>query len=253
MSPDLPSPDPDNAVDPRDERFSALLDGEEPPTDTGPEPQSEAASARAAALASARDLLAVGPPPLDDHTRRRLLRGAVAAHSPAHRDRAWIARLAFAAAALAIVVASGIGIAHLGDSGSGQAGSNAKTSRSTEAAPANALAGLLDLNEISSPAVLRSRVLAALASTSATTGASPDATTTVGTSSSVPSPTADTTGTPCLGSVHAPTGTTPAAFARGTYHGATAIVFVARDGSRVYVYVLAAADCQLLTTQFVEQ
>jgi hypothetical protein len=250
--------DPDAvAVDALDERLSAALDGDA----TFPEPLDAAGARRRDALEQARDLLAVPPPGLDDLTRRRLLRTAVAAAPTStstststvltrgRAARRWRA-VVVAAAVIAVVALAGVGIASL------DTGSNDTSSKNASRADSETTArtsGTLDLHEISDPSVLRRRVEAAL-------NLSPTATTTpprVGSTTGAPSGSAtQTTGTAptrCVSTLEVPKGDTAQFLAIATFHGTPALVVIARDPSRVLVFVVATADCRLLSSQFLKQ
>ena len=95
--------------------MSAALDGESAPEES--DTDADHADERRRALADARDLLAVPPPPLDDITRRRMLRAAIAARPQGRtRDLKWLNRIGAAAAVLAVVVAGGLAIKAIGSS-----------------------------------------------------------------------------------------------------------------------------------------
>ena len=103
------------AVDPLDERLSAALDGESAPEESDTDADARRRSPSRAR--DARDLLAVPPPPLDDITRRRMLRAAVAVRPQGNtRDLKRLNRIGAAAAVLAVVVAGGLAIKAIGSS-----------------------------------------------------------------------------------------------------------------------------------------
>ena len=247
-------------VDPLDERLSAALDGELAP---GEEPVRSSAGGRASAIESARDLLAIAPPTLDDVTRRRMLRTAVAALPAANgRESRRLRLLGVAAAAIAIVGGAMWALTSLDHSSSNRAGL-AKAASATTVAP-------VDLHEVSNPLVLKQRVLAALGlagNATAESGApastavpKPDfASSTAGTAPAISPSRSPATPEPlsrppgqCLASVHAGAGVTPQILGTATYHGAPSLVVVARAGSRTLVYVLASSDCRLLDYQFLQ-
>jgi hypothetical protein len=243
-------------VDPVDERLSAALDGAQPSVhDFGPgsDPlevlDDDRLVARRRDLEAARDLLAVPPPSLDELTRRRMLRAALAAAPTApaakHRDR----RLLAAAAVLVVVAAAGWALTRL------DVHSNT-SSRAAESASAPAVGTALNLHEVSNPALLKGRVEAALraqpASGAVGNPASPDRLppvaapfTTHGGITAAQSR--------CVATVRVPPGDIPEILAVATFHGAPALVVVARDGPRTLIFVLAAADCRLLGSQFLRE
>jgi hypothetical protein len=244
-----PTPPPDTPPDPLDERLSAALDGEA----EFPEPLDEATARRRRELEAARDLLAVPPPRLDDVTRRRLLRTAIdAAPASTLSTRGRTARrwrsVVVAAAVIAVIALAGLGIASL-DNRSNDASSKANSAASgTTSTPG----GTLDLHEISDPSVLRRRVQAALNGSSTATTNAPQ----VGTTTAAPSGgTTETTGVSarCVSTLKVPGGDTAHLLATATFHGTPALVVVARDPARVLVFVLARADCRLLSSQFLKQ
>jgi hypothetical protein len=250
------------AVDPLDERLSAALDGESvpEPLDDDERTDDEHTGDRRRALAEARDLLAIPPPALDDITRRRLLRAAVAEAPPGKaRDARRLNQLGAVAAVLAVVVAGGLAINALGSSS--ESGSKAsskaagdRAATATTAAPgAGSRAAPLDLHDVSDPAVLKRRVTAAL-STAAQFGAtgdnkSPSSTT----QTSKRSPDSDSVAR-CLPKITVAKGATPArALADATYNGTPAVVATASSTSGTAVYVVSRSDCRLLTYQFLKR
>jgi hypothetical protein len=239
-------PEPRTTVDPLDERLSAGLDGHEPEPATAPD---ATALARGRELAAARDLLAVPPPRLDDITRARLLRAALDASPTSSRtsgERAsrWARPVAVAAAVLAVVGLSGWGLASLNHSSS----NNASSSRAATA-ETTARSGPVDLHEVSNPRVLKQRVEAALntpnAPATATTAAPNPAETTV--------PGSAKSGAECVATTSVPAGDTPELLGTATFHGAPALVVVAREPARTLIFVLARSDCRLLTYQFLKR
>jgi hypothetical protein len=247
MTTDAPNdpPEPTAAVDPLDERLSAALDGasdpDSEPSEVAEPSDDEHASARSRALEAARDLLAIPPPPLDDLTRRRLVRTAVAERqAPKRRSGQWLARVSGSAALVALVVLAGwalVGLAH--NSGTSSGGSKA-ASRATNAP----VAAPLDLHEVSDPAVLRQRVEAVLRGVSPKTALpqlEPTPSTGAGES---------TRAARCLSAVRVPAGATPGVLATATFHGTPALVVVAHDGSGTLIFVLASTDCRPLSYQF---
>ena len=54
----------------------------------------------------------------------------------------------------------------------------------------------------------------------------------------------------CIATVRLPAGATAEVLGRGTYNGAPATVLVAHDGGRTLIFVVATADCRLLSSQF---
>jgi hypothetical protein len=254
---DPAEPDPaenGSPVDPLDERLSAELDGadgaatSETPSGDGDEARIEV---RRRALESARDLLAVPPPPLDDVTRQRMLRVAGAEWPQAkRRDPRWLNRVAVAAALVVIVALTGLMVKAL----DGSRSSGSKASRANAAAGTTALPGTAphDLNEVSDPAVLRRRVEDALrAETSRAAGPQQQPTTTAATRGG--NATQEDSAARCLSAVRVPAGATPSILADATFDGAPAVVVVAHDGPRILVFVLATSDCRLLSSQFLRQ
>lgn len=252
--PDLPpdrDPEPvaaDAPVDPLDERLSAALDGHE--TDATFEPLDARGVERGRALAAARDLLAVPLEPLDDVTRRRLLRTALDASPTSSRgssERAlrWVRGVAVAAAVLAAIALSGWGLASLNHNSSSSKGASSANATTAPAGP-------VDLNEVSNPDVLKRRVEAALGVPIAPTG--PTSTT------AVPNPEQTTVSggnaqlvSRCLSTLRVPAGDTPELLGTATFHGAPALVVIAREKSRTLIFVVATADCRLLTYQFLKR
>jgi hypothetical protein len=238
--------EPTPAVDPFDERLSAALDGAADPGFAAESVPDADPEARGPTIAAARDLLAVAPPPLDDLTRRRLLKNAVDAwEAPRRRRRDWVARAGAPAAAAACVALVVLGVWALIHTGvSSKSGSGSKFASSATSGPSATAAGKLDLREVSDPAVLRQKVEAALR------GAAPTNAPEAG-----PVPTAATHGpvSACLPAVRVPAGVHADVLGPATFHGAPAVVIVARDGPRTLIYVLATADCGLLSSQFLRQ
>jgi hypothetical protein len=239
-------PEPHTTVDPLDERLSAGLDGHEPEPEPATAPDATAL-ARGRELAAARDLLAVPPPRLDDITRDRLLRTALDASptsSRTSRERASrrARPVAVAAAVLAVVGLSGWGLASLNHSSSNNASSSRAATAETTARSAP-----VDLHEVSNPTVLKQRVEAALntpsAPANATTVPNPTETTVPGSAKSPAE---------CLATASVPTGDTPELLGTATFHGAPALVVVAREPARTLIFVLARGDCRLLTYQFLK-
>ncbi|HEY5015136.1 MAG TPA: hypothetical protein VIK61_20790 [Acidimicrobiia bacterium] len=249
MNPPVDPTEPDPlapAVDPRDERLSAALDGPaDPDFVAGSAPVTDTDD-RARAVAAARDLLAVAPPPLDDLTRRRMLRNALdAREAPTHGRRGWAARAAAPAAAAACVALVVLGVWALIHAG-GSSNSSSKSAASATSGPATKTAAKIDLREVSDPAVLLQKVEAALRGTAQSS--TPDV---------APAPTTATDANgpavACLSAVRVPAGTHAGVLGPATFHGAPAVVIVARDGPRILIYVLATPGCRLLSSQFLRQ
>jgi hypothetical protein len=255
--PDKPdeSDEPVAAVDPLDERLSAALDGA---ADPAPPPVDHSDDARVAArlraLEAGRDLLAIPPPPLDDLTRRRMLRAAIAATGSRskRRDLRWINRTGIAAALLALVVLAGWGLKRLDVNSSGSRSSTKAASSATTRATAAAPSVLPDLHEVSDPTVLERRVEAALAQERSGAAAQLD--------NRVPAP--DTLSSTtlggnaneqevCVSKVPVPKGVTPGLLGTATFHDEPALVIVARDQSRTLVFVVARSDCRRLSSQLI--
>jgi hypothetical protein len=252
--------DPENGapVDPLDEQLSAELDGGDAPApDTAPsDPDDARVEGRRRALESARDLLSVPPPPLDDVTRKRLLRAAAAEWPRAkRRDPRWLNRAA-AAALIVIVALTGLMVKALDN------GSDGKASKSRAGAGASgttALSGTAphNLHEVSDPAVLRRRVEEVLHAGNSSADAlrkpqlQQQSTTTAATERGG-APQAGSAAR-CLSAVRVPAGATPRILADATFDGAPAVVVVAHNGSQTLIFVLATADCRLLSSQFLRQ
>jgi hypothetical protein len=263
--PAAPESDPGDAfvaVDPLDARLSAALDGESVPESIdadNDDTSNEGTAHRRRALAQARDLLAVPPPPLDDITRRRLLRAAVVeAPRGKARDVRRLNRLGAAAAVLAVVVAGGLAIKALGsnsENGSKASGKGAggNATALTTAPGAGPRARPLDLHDVSDPAVLKQRVTAALGG-AAQFGATGDSTSPSSTAQKSPrAPDSDSVAR-CLPTITVAKGATPArALADATYNGTPAVVATASSTSGTAVYVVARSDCRLLTYQFLRR
>jgi hypothetical protein len=243
---------PDPAVDPLDERLSAELDGAAAPETTATEaPGTDDAYAdiRRRELASARDLLAIPPPPLDDVTRRRLLRAALNEGSPAkRRDLHVLNRVGVAAAVLAVVVAGALTLKAMGrsDNGSKAASKSAdnKNASATTTAPTRYAT---DFGVLSDPQVLKSRVRKALRDAPGPTSAAPQRT------EASPDQADAAAKLPlgnCDATVRVPAGARPTVLGNGTFNGAPAVVLVAHDGARTLIFVVATSDCRLLTSQF---
>ena len=242
------------AVDPLDERLSAELDGESTPEPVGAVDVAEAeADDRRRALGAARDLLAVAPPALDDVTRRRMVRAAVAVGPHGRpRDLTWLTRIGKVAAALAVVVAGGLAIKALANSSgpsykaSGGAGkASSPTTMAVRAAP-------FDLHDVSNPDVLKRRVAAALGALGVTTSTA--AAPLTAPLPEQPTSAADNSPDRCLATVpHAKGAPAARVLAEATYKGTPAIVAVVTNGDGTAVYVLARSDCRLLTYQFLKQ
>jgi hypothetical protein len=256
------------AVDPLDERLSAELDGAAAPDPTGTDPTGTEASGdddeqvddvhtdgRRRELASARDLLSIPPPPLDDVTRRRLLRAALSeAPGARRRDLHALNRVGVAAAVLAVVVAGGLTLKALTHSPNGVRTAAKSEADKSASATTNAATGTKrDFGEISDPQVLKRRVEASLKGAQApTTGAPGNASTTV------PRPTDSETSNlasrfalgKCDATIRVPAGATPTVLGDGTFDGVPATIIVAHDGGRTLIYVVARSDCRLLTSQF---
>jgi hypothetical protein len=257
-------------VDPLDERISAALDGApapEAPSAPGRADDANAAD-RARAIEAARDLLSIPPPPLDDVTRRRMVRTALdtatastsRATTPSSRDRRhWLRVAGVAAALIAVVGAGGWALTTLNHNASRSA-PDAKAASGTTGVPSLQSAPV-DLHEVSNPLVLKQRVLAALGSVnggSASSGsaAPPEARAPSTTAVPGPGPASTTAGAAasparCVSTVRVASGVTPELLGTATYRGAPAIVVIARDRSRTLIFVLASTDCRLLSSQFV--
>lgn len=242
------------AVDPLDERLSAELDGESTPEPVDAVDVAEAdTDARRRALAAARDLIAVPPPALDDVTRRRMVRAAIAVRPHGQpRDLTWLNRIGAVAAGLAVIVAGGLAIKALanssGPSNKASSGAGKESSATTEAVHAVPF----DLHDVSNPDVLKRRVAAALGALGVTTStaAAPQ----TARPPKQPTSAADNSAERCLATVPLPKGATASrVLADATYKGTPAIVAVATNGNGTAVYVLARSDCRLLTYQFLKQ
>ena len=255
MTPDSPN-DP-HQPDPADERLSAELDGAADP-DARPSDRSPEREARARALAAARDLLAVGPSPLDELTRRRLLDAAVddwqRSTRAQPRDRRRLQRAGAAAAVLALIAVGAAVLANAGGhSGSRRAATNGAAATTTAATPPDHSAAkpARSLQEVSNPDVLRRRVetlLRSAAKVPATTSGAPSDSfsATSGADAVVP-------GARCASTVRVPAGATPELLGTATFRGAPAVIVIAHDGPRILVFVLAQSDCRPLASQFINK
>jgi hypothetical protein len=256
-SPDRAAPETQSL----DERLSARIDGVvDGDADAGATGAGDPARLRA--LEAARDLLAVPPPPLDDLTRRRLVRTALdAAPASRHRDLRRLSRVSAAAAVVVLVVLAGWALKGPNHSSSKAALAPRRATNAPTGAP-------LDLHDVSDPAVLRQRVEAALGSSApsadqlATATTAAHSSTTVAQQRTQPPPTAQAPTTPageiarqsgCLSTVDAPAGTDPGVLGIATYRGQSALVIVARGRSQITILVVASADCRVLTSQFIRE
>lgn len=214
MPPDHP---PNDGDDSRDERLAALLE----------------------------------VPPLDDVTRRRLVRraldepGAVLGET-AERRRRTVRVVGAAAAALLVVVGATV-VLRAGDDGGDTTAARpadeepaedaGKGATDEEAAAAPRAFG--ELGEVSDPAVLRERLTAVAAAPSTPPNSEEDAGTEQRSAAPVPPA--------CLTAVEQTGGGSPTLVASGTYQGAAALVLVAPKAGVDTAFVLDAASCALLS------
>jgi hypothetical protein len=258
-SPTEPGAAEDPPVDPVDERLSARLDGESDPVADEPPVDTPRAEDRRRALAAARDLLAIPPLPVDDVTRRRLLRTALGAAAPARRserDRQRWNRLGAAAALLVVVVGGAVALTNLGSGSDGRQASKSAATESATTTVGPKAPSATDLGEVSDPAVLRRRVEAALRSRRQPSTTTLDSQNFSGEKTTEDGLALSPTSAPssCAAKVRVPSSaSTPTTLADASYKGAPAVVLVATDGPRTLVFVLATADCRLLTSQFLRQ
>ncbi|MGZ4688083.1 MAG: hypothetical protein ACXVKA_04320 [Acidimicrobiia bacterium] len=254
--PMLPTPPFGDATD---EALSAVLDGELGAF-AAERGRSEASvraqleewpsfEARLAELERARGLVGDAPPPLDDVTRRRLVRNALDAAAdssprvaPRSRSRSWLTVVAVAAAGLLVVAGIGAGIAAIGnrDSSSEKSASSAATGAT---APLRGDVG--DLGDVTSPAALRAlldrRAAAAErgASTTAPAGSPPDADRQF--ANGAPSAPATVSAAGCAQQL---AGTRDVTFSgTGTYQGAPVTIVGITEGGRTIVFVVSSTDC----------
>jgi hypothetical protein len=167
---------------------------------------------------------------------------------PGERGWRWVRGGAVAAVVLAVLGLAGWGLASLNPtSNNSQAGSKAASAETTGPR------GPVNLHDVSNPDVLKRRVEAALgtisapsASGNATTTAAPDLNQT--TSAARPLSAAA-----CVARAPVPAGDTPQLLGTATFHDVPAFVVVARESTRTLVFVLAQADCAVLTSQFLKR
>jgi hypothetical protein len=241
-----------SAVDPLDERLSAALDDEAAPghPDTDTAVDAGPVDDRRRALAEARDLLAVPPPRLDDITRRRIVRNAIAERPQAKtRDLTRLNRVGAAAAVLAVVVAGGLAINSIGSSSNDRASMTAsdKAASGTTSAPE---AAPFALRDVSDPEVLKERVAAALDANDNGAPTAGSETTTSRSNANTDSGAAAR----CLTTITvSKDATAPRLLADATFKGTPALVAIATNKSGTAVYVLAKNDCRLLTYQFLKE
>lgn len=211
MPPDRPTDDPPNDDDARDERLAALLE----------------------------------VPPLDDLTRRRLVRraldepGAVVGDMAARR-RQLVGALGVAAAAVVVVVAGAVVLRAGDDSGDTTAARSADEEPAENGGANEAAAApgaFADLGEVSDPAVLREQ-LGALAAAPEPRGESEgDTQERAAGGAAVPAG--------CLTVLEQAGAGSPTLVAGGTYQGAPALVLVAPKGGIDLAFVLDASTCEL--------
>lgn len=207
-----------------------------PPHDSAPDgsgaPEADGRDERLAALLEV--------PPLDDVTRRRLVRRALEEPAARLQRRRLIGALSAAAAALVVVLGTAI---LLRDDGGGDttAARPAEDQGSGKGEPeeeATAADAFADLGEISDPAVLRER-LGALAVASEPPAESEDSggADERDAAAAVPSE--------CLAALEQVAAGPPTVVAGGTYQGAPALVLVAVKAGDDAAFVLDAATCEL--------
>ena len=204
-------------------------------------------AARRAALERTRASVRGPAPPLDDISRHRLVRNAVAAGpgavaSPA-RSRRWIAVTATAAAGLLVVAGIGVAISSMsGDSSNHSSGSAASSAK----APLRGDVG--DLGDVTSAPALRALLdRRAAGAKGGTTTSAPSADSELSTSGETPVARA-----PAV----APSAATTAACARqlaggravaftgtGTYQRTPVTIVGINTGGRTIVFVVSDTDC----------
>jgi hypothetical protein len=248
--PDLPFGDD------TDEAISALIDGELGAfaTERGMTEASARArleawpryASRRAAIEQVRAAVGADAEPLDDVTRRRLVRTATNAvptsEAPATRQsRSWVWITAAAAAVLLVIVGIGFAISATGDSGK-STDSSASGSAATSADPLRGDVG--ELGDVSSPQALRSlldrRAAAADDSAKQSESVAPPAPEQGGTSAAADGGTAIDAAT-CARRL---AGSREVRFTgTGTYRGTPVTIVGITDRGRTIVFVVPDTDC----------
>ena len=180
-------------------------------------------------------------PPLDDLTRRRLVRRALEAGpaAPARGTRF----LRVAAIVVGVAVVGGAAALVLRDDGGRDRETADRSAAPTEATTDEALgAAPGDLGEISDPEVLRERLAAAQAPPPATDADEPESFEEPQVESAV-----DALAPACLSTLQSSGAESPLLVATGTYRGGSAIVVVAGAAGDT-AFVLDQATCALLTS-----
>lgn len=260
-APAPPSPTPPPFADATDEALSALLDGELASfaTERGlTELEARARleawpefAARRDSIALARDAIAAPAPPLDELTRRQLVRDAIAAarSEPARTDRrapAWT-WLAAAAAAVLLVVGVGTLVASRGTGSKSARSSSTANAEHSAAQPSGDLGDLGDLGDVSDPSVLRALLDRTPApSTAPKPGTLADRSTKSPDGAPPSSSSTSNTAADCAPKLF---GDRPVLFhGSGRYHGEPVIVFGVEDQGRTVALVVRAGDCATVLT-----
>jgi hypothetical protein len=250
-----PAPAPPPFGDATDEALSAFLDGElsafasEHGTTAADArdrlEQWPGFAARVAELEQARAALRAPVPPLDELTRRRLVRSALpaapgAAPGGRRSGRSW---LTIAAAAMAVVVVVGLGAALVTRSGDG---GETRASKSAGTAPEARRGDLGDVGDVTDPATLR-----ALLDPAGAAGANRrDAGGKLGDGGSTAdgsAPAAASTDPSACAARLA--GSRPVRFvARATFRGRPVVVVGITQGARTIAFVVPADDCTTVLT-----
>ena len=204
-----PDGDPHHEPDGRDERLAALLE----------------------------------VPPLDDVTRRRLVRRALDEAGRRPDRRRLIGALSAAAAALVVVLGTALVLRDDGgggDTAARPAGGDAERVESDEggADEAAAPSSFAELGEVSDPAVLRERLRALAPAPGPTESDEPGGADERETATAAVPP-------ECLTALGRVGAGPPTVVAGGTYRGAPALVLVAEKAGRDTAFVLDAATCEL--------
>jgi hypothetical protein len=282
---DMDDPTAPLAPDLVDELLSAELDGEfeRAAEDLGLEAENARArlaatpgvADRRALLLRARDAIGIAPA-VDELLEQRLASKALRAsdHAAATHQRVAAERrrrlwLAGGSVAAAVLLVAGLAVT-LRDDGSGTDASNAGGDAVTEADSDNgagaeasestAAADGVDLGDVSDPAALRQKVLAAGAQSRASSRLGPDASTTVPGVSQVPSASplegndTFTAGPPTRTSCRDALGVlvpdaTPQFDAHGTVEGRPVGVFVFTQSEGGRLVLVMTPDCEVLNTQ----
>jgi hypothetical protein len=268
-----PPPPPSPFGDDTDEALGALLDGElgafaddhgltEAEARDRLEQWSEYA-ARLAALEQGRAAVGEPVPPLDDLTRRQLVRNALPAAdgigaSSTRSGWSWLRISAAAAAALVVLAGLGAMLTSLGTGNDDSAKSSTAGSAATAAVPSGDLG---NLGDVSNPAAIRALVdPAAHQKPTPKTGGADAQRKLSGDSSTSGGPAEDSTGSlsiaprsdtlvdpkACAGQL---AGARPVRFfATGTYQGQPVAIVGIESGGRTIAFVVPSNDCTNVLT-----